>query len=89
MNTNQDMNMSTVDREHPLLSRKLEMNTGTFSAMVEYIPTEQGNCIIHELRYDSFGILPDGVELPRKLPLAEAQAEYRERKASGSWKEVA
>ena len=56
--------------------------SGSFSVIADYTPDDNGNVNISERTWDSYGIIPNGVET-RTLPLSEAQAEYRERKANG------
>jgi len=57
--------------------------SGSFSAKADYTPTPDGkNVEISEWTFDTMGILPNGTEI-RTLPIAEAQSEYKERKANG------
>ena len=67
------------------MTRTIQMNnrSGSFSAKADYTPLPDGqNVEISEWTFDTLGILPNGTET-RTLPLSEAQAEYRERKANG------
>ncbi len=67
-----------------IITRSIQTNnrSGTFSCKADYTPLNNGMVEVEELTYDSYGILPSGREF-RQLPLAEAQAEYRQRKANG------
>jgi hypothetical protein len=65
-------------------TRSIQQNnrTGTFSVKADYTPMDDGNVRVDECVWDSMGIIPNGVE-SKVMPLAEAQAEYRERMANG------
>jgi hypothetical protein len=69
-----------------MTDRTIQMNnkSGTFSCRAQYTDLDNGTCEVAEWTWDSLGILPNGAEVSI-MPLAQAQAQYRERKANG-WK---
>lgn len=67
-----------------ITDRTIQFNnrSGTFSCKAQYQDLGNGTCEVAEWTWDQLGILPNGAEVS-VVPLEQAQAQYRERRANG------